>query len=154
MPEPQQREKEIRKLLINTAKRFLLLPYKWGGDDPMGGFDCSGFIIELLKSIGVLKGAEDFSADALLDFFGYPNHPPAQAKAGNIIFWLNSQGCAIHVDLLLSDRFLIGAIGGGSSTTDHEAAELQNAFIKIRPLSYRAQSYVIIDPLKKLNLSD
>ena len=27
--------------------------YKWGGDDP-SGFDCSGFVIEILKSVGIL----------------------------------------------------------------------------------------------------
>jgi len=29
--------------------------YLWGGDDPLAGFDCSGFVIEILKSVGILE---------------------------------------------------------------------------------------------------
>ena len=34
--------KDIRSRLVRTAKRYIGLPYKWGGTSPTRGFDCSG----------------------------------------------------------------------------------------------------------------
>ncbi|MCP3921927.1 MAG: hydrolase [Desulfobacterales bacterium] len=34
--------KDIRANLVNTAKQYIGLPYKWGGTSPTRGFDCSG----------------------------------------------------------------------------------------------------------------
>lgn len=32
----------VRAELVSTAKRFLGVPYRWGGEDSHNGFDCSG----------------------------------------------------------------------------------------------------------------
>ena len=42
----------ILELLKLYALSFLGTPYRWGGDDPLEGFDCSGLVQELLASIG------------------------------------------------------------------------------------------------------
>lgn len=33
---------DLRAELVKTAKRFLGVPYRWGGEDRSNGFDCSG----------------------------------------------------------------------------------------------------------------
>jgi hypothetical protein len=50
------------------------------------------------------------------------------------------------VMMMIDKDHVIGAAGGGSATTSMESAIRQNAFIKIRPLSYRKGMRVILDP--------
>ena len=42
-----------RELALKIAESLLWTPYKWGGDDP-SGLDCSGMMVEVLKSVGAL----------------------------------------------------------------------------------------------------
>ena len=37
--------------ILDTAKKYLGTPYKWAGADP-SGFDCSGFVYYVLKTLG------------------------------------------------------------------------------------------------------
>lgn len=60
-----------RRWLVTTALSYLGTPYIWGGDDP-SGFDCSGFVIECLKSVGLLSEKEDYTADGLYHLFNPP----------------------------------------------------------------------------------
>ena len=48
-----------------TALSYRGTPYVWGGDDP-SGFDCSGFVLECLKSVGLLPERADLTADRLM----------------------------------------------------------------------------------------
>ena len=43
-------------LVVGHIVAFSLLhkPYIWGGDNPAKGVDCSGLVIEILKSMGKL----------------------------------------------------------------------------------------------------
>ena len=57
-------ERTQRKLVQRIAMSYLGTFYTWGGDDP-SGFDCSGLVIECLKSIGVLPRSGDWTANTL-----------------------------------------------------------------------------------------
>ena len=39
--------------VIEEAKRFLGVPYRWGGSDPATGLDCSGFVQEVYENLGI-----------------------------------------------------------------------------------------------------
>lgn len=39
--------------LLTAAKKYLGVPYKWGGTNPATGLDCSGFVQRACKDIGV-----------------------------------------------------------------------------------------------------
>ena len=135
----------LRALAVDYAKHFIGTPYHWGGDDPMAGFDCSGFVVEVLQAVGKLQ-ARDYSAHDLYTLFK-PN-VVALGYAGCLAFWLNDAGRAVHVMLMVDNGHVIGAAGGGSGTITEEDAIRQNAFIKQRPLGYRKGPRIIVDPFK------
>jgi len=117
--------------LLKYAWQFALTPYSWGGDDPTG-LDCSGFVVECLKSIGKLKAHEDLSADGLWKRFKLYEHH-GKPKPCCLAFWFTGDR-ATHVAICLDDEFCLIVEGGGSTTHTPEDAANANAFIKLRPI--------------------
>lgn len=136
----------LRAVAVDYAKHFIGTPYRWGGDDPMAGFDCSGLVVEVLQMVGILPHDRDYSAHDLYTIF--KSAVVAAGYAGCLAFYLNLTGRAVHVVLMVDDMFAIGADGGGSATITTADAIAQNAFIKIRPLDYRKEPRIIVDPFK------
>ena len=120
-----------KEVALKVAWSFIGKPYIWGGDDPVRGFDCSGFAIECLKSGGVLPRSGDWTANILWGLFPHVEHP----CEGCLVFWGSSK--IIHVELCLDEKFSIGASGGGSKTTTPFDAIKQNAYVKVRPFRTR-----------------
>ena len=135
-----------REIAIEIAKSYLGTPYIWGGDDPEG-FDCSGFAIEILKSVGILPRRGDWTAYQLWERL--KEFKAAKAKLGCLVFWQNKNGKVIHVEFCLTDDLAIGASGGGSKVTNREAAMKYNAFVKVRPIESRKGIFGFLDPFSK-----
>jgi len=133
-----------RSIAIAVAWRLYGTPYMWGGDDPIEGFDCSGAIIEILRSVGVLPHGGDWTAQGLYSTF--KSAATTQPRAGCLSFYGANAGEITHVMFHLSDEIVLGATGGGSKTKTRQDAIDQNAFIKIRPLDYRDDLATIVDP--------
>lgn len=132
-----------RQLATKIAWHFLGTPYVWGGDDPMQGFDCSGFVIEILKSVGVLPRKGDWTANGLWQHF----REAISVHEGSLVFWENkSKSKMIHVEYCLDSKHSIGASGGGSSTWTVEDAIKRNAYVKIRPIRSRANIAGFVNP--------
>lgn len=112
--------------------------YTWGGDDP-SSFDCSGLVIEGLKSVGIINRKMDYAADGLWKKFrlGKLLLDTVVEDAGDLCFWFDNQGKAVHVAVCVDEEHYIGAEGGGRYVKTLKAAIKANAFIKIRPLDSR-----------------
>jgi cell wall-associated NlpC family hydrolase len=128
------------------VERFIGLPYRWGGDDPMAGFDCSGLVVEGLQAVGVLKHGSDYTADALWNLLTEQHQVVALPRVGALAFFSNKQGQVSHVAICKNTWLMIEAGGGDSSTVDQASAVKQNAFIRIRPIGYRGTPVGYADP--------
>lgn len=143
--------RDLKSLAIATqvAWSFHGLPYKWGGDDPMKGFDCSGYVIEILKSVGLLPRKGDWTANSLYNMF--IDNSFGVAEEGMLVFWRRSNPNVppykiIHVEYCLTSELSIGASGGGGSTITEQDAVEQNAYIKVRPFRSRVNHLGFYDP--------
>jgi cell wall-associated NlpC family hydrolase len=138
----------LRNMAVEYIWKFVGVPYRWGGDDPMAGFDCSGLVVEVLQAVGRLGHGRDYTAHDLWTIF-----KPFQVEtgyAGCLVFWFDEKGRAKHVEMMIDNEFVIGASGGGSMTQTVEDAIKQNAFVKMRPLRYRGINFKIVDPFKEI----
>jgi hypothetical protein len=131
----------LRVLATSIAEHELGKPYIWGGDDPIEGFDCSGFVVEVLKSVGLLPPSGDWNAAALYERFRHTaTRDPASLTPGMLVFWHRGTPPRIgHVEMVYyrdSDTVLtIGAAGGGATTLTRADAVKQNAYVRIRPIA-------------------
>lgn len=133
-----------RERYMDILFRLFGQPYRWGGDDSIEGFDCSGLVIEGLKGVGVLPRTGDWTANALRGLFHEIDE--SDIRPGCLVFWIQGNR-AVHVETIIDPTELaIGASGGGSSTTSPDAAAKANAFVKVRPWASRPGPRVFADP--------
>lgn len=71
---------------VAEAKKYLGLPYIWGGTDPTKGMDCSGLVQVVYKHLGY--DLPRLSADQARS--GEKVNSMAEAKPGDLIAWNNS----------------------------------------------------------------
>jgi cell wall-associated NlpC family hydrolase len=125
------------ELFRNYCLQFVGLQYKWGGDDTIQGFDCSGFAQEILEAFGGHpKSGTDLTAQGLYDNMVKVCTPHLE-QVGVLVFYGKSYDRIRHVALMISDDLVIEAGGGGSRTNDEDDAARDNAYIRIRPMKYR-----------------
>ena len=138
-----------RVIAIEHAKRMIGKAYIWRGQGPLG-FDCSGLIVEALRSVGVIGRKEDLSADGL--WHRFKDHTVDLASPGCLVFWDDDgDGRMSHVAMaveLLEDggTIVIEAAGGDSSTRTQRDAQRREAMITIRPM--RSGVVARVDPFR------
>ena len=118
--------------IVSYAKSFIGTPYKWGGDNPIEGFDCSGFVLETLRAFGLFSSA-DCTAQGIYDTLMERNGS-SSLMMGAILFFGADEKSINHVAICLNDKFMLEAGGGDSSTITREDAAKKNAFVRVRPI--------------------
>ena len=97
---------------VRVAQRYAGTPYVWGGESARG-FDCSGFIIRVMRDLGYKalphSAAEQFN-------YGMPV-ANALLKPGDLVFFANTYKPGVsHVGIYLGRRRFIHAAGTGQGT--------------------------------------
>lgn len=131
-------------IVVEYAKTFLGKPYLYGGDDPLIGFDCSGLVIECLKSVGMFP-LQDMTAQNLYSYFK-PTGTLNKAGPGALCFYGKSTSQISHIAIMINDFQVLEAGGGTSQTDSFDDAVKQNAFIRIRPFMQRKDFVEVIMP--------
>lgn len=133
-------------LMREFCLSFLGIPYIWGGDDPMTGFDCSGFAQEFLAAFGAHpKPGIDLTAQGLYQELTKTGRYGAR-DLGSLAFFGKSSQKVTHVAVLLSPQLMFEFGGGGSRTVTLNEAKKQNAYGRIRPLDSRPDLVACVLP--------
>lgn len=132
------------QLLKELALACHGIPYKWGGSNPIEGFDCSGLVQYLLQSVG-MDPPNDQTAQALYDHFeGKSSH--GIRALGSLVFFGKSVKEITHIGMCLDSYRMIEAGGGGPLTKTREDAARQNAFVKISMINRRKDLVAVLKP--------
>lgn len=80
----------IRADIVDHAKELMGLKYKYGGNNPRQGFDCSGFVLYLYQNAGI--DIERVSREQAKQGRSVPVN---KAKPGDLVFF-KRRGKAVH----------------------------------------------------------
>ena len=97
----------LRNEIVETAKRFLGMPYSWGGYSPDEGFDCSGLTMSVYRLNGLnlpRSSREQYKT-------GTPVKK-SQLLKGDLVFFATSKGRKVtHVGIYINNNKFIHAAG-------------------------------------------
>jgi len=96
-----------QQAVVDEAKKYLGLPYVWGGTSISSGVDCSGLVQSVYKSLGY--DLPRLSADQARS--GRPVASMADAQPGDLIAWDNSSrnNGADHIAIYVGNGKMIEA---------------------------------------------
>lgn len=134
------------QLLCDYALQFVGTPYKYSGNNPVDGLDCSGLVCELLRSIGMIGAHEDLSAQQLYERLKKQDPVINLRTFGAIAFFGKSLTEITHVAFVLGGGRLIEAGGGDRLTLTRDDAAKKNAFVRIRPIEFRSDLLITLRP--------
>lgn len=97
----------VQRSVIETAKLFVSLPYRWGGTDSTKGTDCSGMVFRVMQAHGILVPRD---ADDQYNKASFKSEESWEmASPGNLIFF--GEGSITHVGIYLGDGLYISEHG-------------------------------------------
>jgi cell wall-associated NlpC family hydrolase len=132
------------QLLREVALSCLWSPYKWGGNNKIEGFDCSGLAQYLLKVEG-LDPPGDQTAQGLYDHFE-KNGSINCYSFGSLAFFGKDARNITHVAFCMDQHRMLEAGGGGPHVTNISEAVKANAFVRVRPIKSRNDLVAVIRP--------
>jgi cell wall-associated NlpC family hydrolase len=89
---------------VAIAKRYLGIPYVWGGSTPTGGFDCSGLVMYVYKQLGIT-----LDHYAAWQFLEGRRIAPDELQPGDLVFWEPKADGPGHVGMYVGDGKMINA---------------------------------------------
>ena len=129
--ERQNKTLALRDSIVNTAWQYIGVPYRWGGESPQTGFDCSGFTMVVYQLNGL-----DLPRSSRLQWKAGQPIKRDQLSKGDLVFFATKGGRRVsHVGIYLGDGKFLHASGRGQKI---KSAELSNIYWKIRYLGARS----------------
>ena len=121
----------IRDHLVITAKRYIGVPYRWGGESAVTGFDCSGYTMVIYQQNGLnlpRSSRQQWKAGKPIT--------SRQLLKGDLVFFATSGGKKVsHVGIYLGGDKFLHAPGRGRKI---QTASLAERYYKSRYLGARS----------------
>jgi cell wall-associated NlpC family hydrolase len=121
----------LRHEIMRTAERFIGVPYKWGGDTTVSGFDCSGLTMVVYQLNGLelpRTSLEQWQAGRPVSEY--------EMAAGDLVFFATRGGNKVsHVGIYLGGESFLHAPGRGNTI---QVASLSGDYFRSRYLGARS----------------
>jgi hypothetical protein len=113
---------DLREELVSTARRFLGVPYRWGGED-RGGFDCSGLTMVSYRLNGL-----NLPRNSRAQFAAGRPVGRAALQQGDLVFFATEGGQRVtHVGIYIGAGQFIHAPRSGQTV---RVASLSNSYFQ------------------------
>jgi hypothetical protein len=122
-----------RRSIIELSKKLIGTPYLWGGKSSFG-FDCSGFVQMLFRTLGIDLPRDSSSQYAMLEL---ENIPLEKALDGDLIFFFDNN-IVNHVGIIFDDNSFIHCSGEVKIESINSDSLLYNS--KLANLDYKVKS--------------
>ena len=102
-PTPSSQSGSAKKL-VDDAKKYLNIPYVWGGHDksnPKAGLDCSGLVSQIYYDFGIKIPAYTVAMEK-----NFKEIDKSEIKAGDVLFW-GSHGSTYHIAMAINNKQMI-----------------------------------------------
>jgi len=124
-------EFQLRSEIIRTAERFIGVPYQWGGESTVSGFDCSGFTMVVYQLNGLdlpRTSGEQWAAGRPVD--------NSDLSQGDLVFFATRGGTKVsHVGIYLGGDTFLHAPSRGNVI---QVASLSGDYYRTRYLGARS----------------
>lgn len=116
--------------VLRTARSLIGAPYRWGGEHPRTGFDCSGFIwfVYHVNGVNIPRVTwHQFATGETIDY--------ADLRPGDLMFYsVDKKGKSLHVGILTDRGTFIHAPSSGKSVME---SSLNNIYWRERYIGAR-----------------
>lgn len=124
----------MREDFVKYLSLYMGQPYKIGGNVSQdGGFDCSGIVLEGLRSVGKWDKSDNTAKGIFLTLCKSSNIR-TNPQIGNLLFFGESRTLITHIAVCINDYQMIEA--GGTEI---------DGMVRIRPLKWRKDLVAILD---------
>ncbi|MCD4720010.1 MAG: C40 family peptidase [Desulfobacula sp.] len=128
---PQIESSNQRKIIVQHAIKNLGIPYKWGGQSPQTGFDCSGLIVYTHQKADII-----IPRTAKAQFYNSKVVSRKNLQIADLIFFKNpKKNKVFHVGFYIGDGIFVNAPGKGRKVT---YGYLNNPYFKKRYVGSRS----------------
>ncbi|MCF6266537.1 MAG: NlpC/P60 family protein [Desulfuromusa sp.] len=113
----------LREELVGTARKFLGVPYRWGGEDRNNGFDCSGLTMTSYRLNGL-----NLPRNSRAQFKAGHSLKKKELRKGDLVFFATKGGKRVtHVGMYIGAGQFIHAPRPGKMV---QVANLSDKFFK------------------------
>lgn len=128
---PPGDNEHLRNEIVKTAQQYIGIPYRWGGESPRTGFDCSGLTMVVYQLNGLdlpRSSSQQWQAGTPVD--------RSQLTKGDLVFFATAGGRRVsHVGIYTGNGKFLHAPGRGRTI---RLSPLSGRYYKSRYLGARS----------------